>query len=302
MLIKKDINKCICMKNSRKSCNIQCIYSIYNNNRCKRHQNNRFNTIDNYNLSIIQAYIKSYLIRQKLYKLYGPAYKKPILSHDNIDPISLEQIWNLVDNKRVNVCEIPRYLIFSYIDENKHIRVFNILSLLKLIQYDKKDPTTRSSITSNVIDSVNKRIEYMKKHNIWNNKLVEVDNYTSKQLILNSITNITAFLATENIFIDNSIILNLSEFKIKQLYNECRLILYHNDNKNYTNKLSRLYFQNYNTLINLKIMLDELNDLIKNTLLNVNQYKSYLSRILLAAFMYVSTEINILYRNSIDLM
>jgi hypothetical protein len=242
-----------------------------------------------------------FLTIRHISKIYGPIYKNSILSHDNIDPISLEKIWILKDNIKINVCEIPSYLKFSYIDENNNVRLFNILSLLKISNFDKKDPTTRQNININIFNNISDRINFMKKHNLWNEILVKSDNESQERKISNLITEITSFLAHYNIHINNNLISKLSPFKLKQLNNECKLILYHRDNVEFSNKLNKLYF---NTAIEFKpitLYYDIVNiiNFINNE--NLNQYKATYAYILLGALMYVSPNINNIYNSSVDL-
>lgn len=310
MLIKVNTSNCICLKNTHKRCTKQCIYSIYTNNCCKRHQKKTFRTVNDHNLVIIQSYIRAFLVQKLIYRLYGPIYKNPILSHDNIDPISLEKIWEVVDNNKINVCEIPRYLIFSYKDENNHIRVFNILSLLKIAEFDKKHPVTRNNINSNIFNIIKQRMVFMKERNLWNGPLIQCEDLTIKRYIANLITDITLFLSAENIYITNNLILDIPSFKLKQLQNECRSILYHSDNIEFTSKFNKPYFTN--NLINFqpKDVFEDMHELIKivttntntNTTTNMTQYKLRLSHIFMGALMYVSPDIYNLFNISVDLL
>ena len=103
-MIKYDRSRCICLKNKQKSCNIQCTHkrdidSVY----CKRHLNGRFKHISEYNLTRVQAYIRGELLRREINTLFGPALKDPVLSFDNIDPISHEYIWEMKDDIKTNI-------------------------------------------------------------------------------------------------------------------------------------------------------------------------------------------------------
>jgi len=303
-MIKYNNNRCICLKNKQKSCNIQCtnkrnIDSLY----CKRHLNGQFKLVSDYNLIIIQGIIRGYLFRKELNLLFGPALKNVLLSFDNMDPISHESIWEMKDNIKINTCEIPKQLLFSYKDENNRIRVFNLQSLIKLKQYNKKHPITQDNLDSKLFVLLDKRITFMKKHNIWSNRLNETDKFTTNQTISNLITDICLKLSNQNIYISNISIESINKFKFCQLYNECASMLYHGDNNDFKDILkSNQYFINKINILNyneseLKILILQE---IKNVLINddLQQYINRISYIILGALMHVSLEINSTYNSN----
>ena len=303
-MIKYDRSRCICLKNKQKSCNIQCTHkrdidSVY----CKRHLNGRFKHISEYNLTRVQAYIRGELLRRDINTLFGPALKDPILSFDNIDPISHEYIWEMKDDIKTNICEIPRHLIFSYKDDNNRIRVFNLQSMLKLKQFNKKHPITQDKLDTKIFILIDKRIEFMKKHNIWSNTLIQGEIYTPNQMVTNLITDVCLLLSNQNIYISNASIENINRFKFCQLYNECCSMLYHNDNLDFRDiiKNKKLFINNIN--INnyndseLKIFVLQH---IKNVLTEeqLQHYINRISYIILGAFMHVSIDINSIYNST----
>lgn len=306
MLININYTRCICMKNKSHHCNIQCIHQIYENSYCKKHSKNQFKTVYDYNLVIIQAYMRGYLTRRLIYELYGPVYKNPVLAHNNIDPISLENIWEMKEDIKINICEIPRYLIFSYKNKTNHIQVYNILSLLKLNQYDKKDPITRDVIDNNIYDTLTKRLEYMKQHDLWTDLLITNEKLSKNQEIKNIITEITSYLTQNNIFIDNKDLIDISHYKLYQLYNECRSILYHNDNIYIYQKLKRTYFpldikNEFKNKDKSELQYNVFTE-IKNLLFdpNIQNYKNNITFIILAALMYVSPNIHNRYSGTMQ--
>lgn len=303
-MIKYNNTRCICLKNRQKSCSIQCnnkrnIDSVY----CKRHLSGEFKKISDYNLSIIQAYIRGYLLRNTLNRLFGPALQNVLLSCDNMDPISHEYIWEMRNGVKVNICEIPKYLIFSYKDENNRIRVFNLQSLIKLKKYNKKHPITQDKLDTKIFTLIDKRIEFMKKHNLWTNDLIQSETFTTNQIVNNLITDICLLLSNQNIYISNSSIESINKFKFCQLYNECCSMLHHNDNVDFrdiirTNNYfsSNINIYTYNDIEFKTLVLQQ----IKNVLTNeeLQQYINRLSYIILGAFMHVSMDINLAYNSN----
>ena len=54
----------------------------------------------------------------------GPAYNNYLLSHNNIDPISQENIWTIENNNKKISNDIPQKLLFSYTDSNNFIQSY----------------------------------------------------------------------------------------------------------------------------------------------------------------------------------
>ena len=308
MIIAKDDNRCICLKNRKKNCSIQCNYKKYNNSDyCKRHSKGTYKTIHDYNLCIIQSYIRKYLTMKLIKRIYGPAYLNPCLSHDNIDPVSLEKIWEYKNNTKINICEIPRYLIFSYEDNNK-IRLYNVISLLKIKSFDNKNPITRENIDININQNINDRISFMKNNNLWNEDLMRLDNLCESSKIKQIVTEITHIFCNNNIYINNDDILDIKVPKLQQLYNECNSILRHPDNtsfyskfKDHTNffQIPMIDIRNVRDRNKLqKIVFTEILNLLKLDCIQDNI--KYLTYIILGAFMYVSPKIYSLYSTNLE--
>jgi len=308
MIIPINIKNCICLKNRKTDCTEQCPFKPIHNNFCKKHSKSSFKTVNDYNLIIIQSYIRRYLSQCKIHRIYGPAYKNPLLSHDNIDPISLEQIWDIKDTQKINICEIPRYLIFSFRDNNSKIRIYNMLSLLKITQYDNKDPITRTTLDFKVTQDLNERIQFMKKHNLWTDAFLNFEKQTKQQHIQNMVTDITLLLNNHNIYVNNKDVLDIKESKIIQLYAECRSILYHPDNKHIINKISenKLFFQlksAYLTKISNIIDLQTITFTEILKIINLPELQSdikHVSYIILGALMYVSPNIYNIYTTNLQ--
>lgn len=308
MLIKIDRYKCICLKNKNLYCKQQCPFKLKNGRFCNKHNKGKFKTAYDYNLIIIQAHVRRFITQCKMYRIYGPAYQNLLLSHDNLDPISLEQIWDIKNSVKINICEIPRYLIFSFKDSRNKIRVYNILSLLKIKSYDNKDPITRTILDPIITQYLEERLNFMKHFNLWDDKLVQHEKQTQIQNVKNMVTDITIILNHNNIYINNTDILNISHSKLVQLYSECRSILYHPDNVSIYNKLSKdnLFFQTKGeTLIKIS-NITEIQTIVFNEILQIlkqpelHDKNKHISYIILGALMYVSPNIYNIYTNELQ--
>ncbi len=84
---------------------------------------------------------------------------EPINSIEDVDVISLNTIWKLVDGKRILVYNDPDNLI-TYKDEKDHIHSFEKESIQYLKEYKiSEHPLTKVKIPQHVLDSVNIQIK-----------------------------------------------------------------------------------------------------------------------------------------------
>tara|TARA_Y100000590_G_scaffold2532_2_gene3344 strand:+ start:11339 stop:12166 length:828 start_codon:yes stop_codon:yes gene_type:complete len=127
----------------------------------------------------------------------------PLDSIEDIDIISLNKIWEIVDGKKVLVHENENNLI-TYQDENKNIHCFEKKSIQYLKDYNMEfHPITKVRIPKNILDSVNIIIPKKEK--------------TNKDLALE----IVQLLTHNSFFIDTKHIIELSNGSIDKLYYEC---------------------------------------------------------------------------------
>ena len=308
MIIKINPNKCTCLKNKKLNCREQCPNRIFENNVCKKHSKKIFRTVHDYNLSVIQSYIRKYLTKRLIIRIYGPAYLNPLLSHDNIEPVSLEKIWENKNSIKQNICEIPRYLIFSYLDNSNKIRIYNIISLLKIKMYDNKNPITRERLNVDINKNIEDRIKFMKLHDLWNERLIEFDKISDQQQIINTITEITIIFNNNTIYLNNKDLEDINYRKLIQLYTECRNILNHSDNNFIYQKILEIRPFFMKTDIEIRVIKDKqkLQKIIFNEILdllnieNIQSQIKYVCYIVLGAFMYVSPNIYQQYNSNLE--
>ena len=87
----------------------------------------------------------------------------PLDSIEDIDIISLNKIWEIVDGKKILIHENENNLI-TYKDENKNIHCFEKESIQYLKDYKIEfHPITKVRIPKDVLDSVNINIPKKKK-------------------------------------------------------------------------------------------------------------------------------------------
>ena len=77
----------------------------------------------------------------------------------------------------------------------------NICAMYPLKQFNKKHPITQDTLDSKIFSIIDKRIDFMKKHNLWSNTLVQTEKYTSNQLVTNLITDVCLLMSNQNIYI-----------------------------------------------------------------------------------------------------
>lgn len=150
----------------------------------------------------------------------GPAYEDPLLSHNNIDPISQEEIWEEVDGKRKASDEIDRMLLFSY-KENNFIRCFNINSLKQLFQQNiYKHPVTGHNFPKESIDYAKIKIDILEDQGIieleWEE--TELTNKKIKQYTFEVFYKFHKF----NIYPKDEWFLNLSLLELGKMYYETK--------------------------------------------------------------------------------
>lgn len=137
------------------------------------------------------------LLENKIDKL------SPLDSIEDIDIISLNKIWEIVDGKKILIHENENNLI-TYKDENKNIHCFEKESIQYLKDYKIEfHPITKVRIPKDVLDSVNINIPKKEK--------------TNKEIALE----IVQLLTHNSFFIDIKYLIELSDNSIDKLYFEC---------------------------------------------------------------------------------
>lgn len=116
-------------------------------------------------------------LNSKKDELYGPSINDRSISHNDTDFYSFEEIIN-----------IHKEYLFSY-EENGFVYSFDIRSFLKLLDSTSENPYNRQKIPDYVIKIFNKRVEYIKKNNIYIEPYEE-DKLTPEQVFNNRVFHI----------------------------------------------------------------------------------------------------------------
>jgi hypothetical protein len=112
---------------------------------------------------------------EKLAKLIGPVFADVTLSEDENDPVTLDPIWEMVDDKKVPA-EVNKYFLFSYTDSKDKIRCFTIFTVQEMIEKNEfVHPITMEPIGEKDIKRAKKLVGiYSTKLNLF--KTAEEDN------------------------------------------------------------------------------------------------------------------------------
>ena len=159
--------------------------------------------------------------------LSGEGYISPIKLCNQRDIISFENIWEYKNkNKKCNL-DMPRELLFSFVENNKIYGV-NVLSLVDNTKLFVRTPIENiiiknpfSKISLSIINKIRLKlkIQYLIdfKHPLIINQSISI-NYFNKLL------DILITLENEGFFFDPSWYKDLTSYQIKNIINETRLI------------------------------------------------------------------------------
>jgi len=103
-----------------------------------------------------------------LKKLVGPVYKDITLSHDNIDPYTLEDFWTTNSKGERIPGKMDKFLLFSYYDSKNYIRCFSIFTMIEFYKKNKYiHPLTFEPFPPDVIENAKAFVNFfMRELNI----------------------------------------------------------------------------------------------------------------------------------------
>ena len=240
-----------------------------------------------------------------LNEISGPAYLNPLLSTNNCDPISLEDIWYETDNVKRLTLEIDKRLLFSFKDDNNHIWCFNIKTLRRLFLQNKDDvvnPYTREKIPNDIIKNAQIKIEILEEEKVLD--LIECDYDLNENKIIIMLENILCKLNNNNfIGIEKNWFLDLEKIRLKQFYDELKTIFIENIVFNCNLKdfygidisIDDIFSYNKNEfLLYEKIMVQYA---ILSTIIKLYKNDVTICHIIIRSFSFVSNEIKNLFPN-----
>ena len=173
----------------------------YNKFLKKFNESNKISNLVSYNYTKndINKIIKiQKIIRHNyLIKISGPAYINPLLCNNDKDIISLDNIWTENNNNKVVNLEFDKELLFTY-RINKLIYGLNIRSLEELFKKIYKDPFTNLKFSSNLINKITTKIQFI-------NKIIKkpnVEKYNYNQIINSKIINIIKIMEFNDIYLN----------------------------------------------------------------------------------------------------
>ena len=186
----------------------------YNKFLKKFNESNKISNLVSYNYTKndINKIIKiQKIIRHNyLIKISGPAYINPLLCNNDKDIISLDNIWTENNNNKVVNLEFDKELLFTY-RINKLIYGLNIRSLEELFKKKiYKDPFTNLKFSSNLINKITTKIQFI-------NKIIKkpnVEKYNYNQIINSKIINIIKIMEFNDIYLNIEWFKNLKKILI----------------------------------------------------------------------------------------
>ena len=145
----------------------------------------------------------------------GPAKGNHLLSVDNKDPITQEDIWIRTDGKKEEAIDIPSYKLFSYTDTEDKIRCFNIETIISMINNNcLVHPITGLTINDDTIERAKKMHQTLKEKNVIQEKK---DERTDEEKINNYAFDVFQKFSIISIFVDHQWFLKLKSDKLDKL-------------------------------------------------------------------------------------
>jgi hypothetical protein len=268
---------------NKKNIKIKIKNKIINNDKIKEF-NNLIDGETIYALKIKTS--KNYDIKRMI-EISGPAYVNPCLSHDDIDPISQDQIWTIENGIKIKSDEILNELLFSYVDKNGFVRCFNIESLLYLKDY--VHPITNDKMDNNIVDMINEKINMLYD---TVKKVIKID----KAVIIEYTFNVFSKFSKNNIYIKDEWFLNLDIKMLQKMYYEIRDFYFNNLNIN--KKLFTFPPTDFNNtdILNAQYYLLHNIDLLTNTNeINKNKNETMIIYIVIGSLSTVCKEVRVAY-------
>ncbi len=152
-------------------------------------------------------------------KLSGPAFNNICLSHDPIDIVSLEVLWEEENGTRVDKCEFDKALVFSYTD-GELIRCLNIRTLYSMFKNDLYlDPFTNRPLCSKVIKRAKDKIAYLTNKGVPMEVKDEFQLTKEKELDLRILEVFQKFTQL-GFFLENGWLLELDVESLQKIYVE----------------------------------------------------------------------------------
>ena len=178
---------------------------------------------------IIKCVIHGWIIRYQMRTLYGPAWKNPKMINDEMDCVTFELFWTKDDTGvKQTSDDIRPGERFSYVDPwNSRICGFRFSTIQKLAEIKATHPITRLPLPKLIKDICERRLGFMKNHNILPTDLIENDVQLEKAEDFMDL--ISSRLYEIHINITKDELSNLSMSIINNLYIECCNIWYHTD-------------------------------------------------------------------------
>jgi len=155
------------------------------------------------------------LILNKVQNYLGPANGDHLLSCDNKDPITQEDIWIREDGVKIKSDEIPSYKLFSYSDTDNIIRCFNIETIINMINNDCiAHPITGIDMDIESIKRATEMYKILKDNNVINEKS---DDRSEEEKVNSYAFDVFQKFSIISIFIDHQWFIKLNKKDLEKL-------------------------------------------------------------------------------------
>ena len=244
-------------------------------------------------------------IEEQLTTISGPAYTNICVSHDDVDPISLETLWKYDEHgDKIDMCEFDKKLVFSYRDKRGFIRCFNIKSLKEILDRDSKiDPISGEEFETDIFENMKEKIKILEDNNLLRYDKIML---TPNDELKFKITKVLKLYDELDIWIDAEWVEKLTMDDTRRIYNEIKNMwdAFSTDNSNLANDVlnGKDPFVRMNNSMDLIKSKNALLDVFENFVINGINKQSKLTGaiIVIGGFAYVSKDVKERFKEMIE--
>lgn len=188
--------------------------------------------------------------------LIGPVFYNILDSVDDIDPVTFDTFWKVVDNKKIDVYK-NRYFLFSYFDNSNRLRCLTIFTLYDMYKNNQYiHPITCEELSQDNITRAEKLISiYTNELNLFSLMNIDSDN-TPEVNLENKTTSLFSSFNKYNIYFEDNWFLKISSINnLKKILSESIILIKNNlsDNKEVIEVVNKKLKLDNSDVINTKL-------------------------------------------------